>query len=84
MRKLLHTRAPTSAIDSCSVGKAKTTLMGTGMRTARLQASYTQLLITTNHRVLASEGTASAKWCMINPTTSVHSWFTIGPREKAK
>ena len=58
--------------------------MGTGMRTAKPQANCTEQAITKNQRVVASEGTASARWCMRNPTTFVHNGFTIGPREKAK
>ena len=56
MRRLLHRRVPTPAIDSYSVGKPNTTLMGTSMRIARLQASRTEPLITKNHRVVATEG----------------------------
>ena len=59
IRKLLQTWGPASSTDSCSVSKPKTTLIGTGIRTARLQASCTELLITRNHGVLASVGNAS-------------------------
>ena len=69
MRKLLHTRAPTSAIDSCSVGKPKTTLMGTGMHTARLQASCTELLITRYRQVVHDKSNNLRKQLVHHGTT---------------